>query len=77
LKKISNYLILCYVLFFFGCTAAREYPVDLEGDIVPVNIDDRYKNMIEQQDGKVEPVEQPDTEQSDVKQTEEKGEKEQ
>jgi hypothetical protein len=51
LKKIAKYLLLGYVLILFGC-AAREYPIDLDGDIVPINTDNRYKIIIEQHNGK-------------------------
>lgn len=52
MKKIVSYLILGYVLILFGCAGNREYPADLDGDIVPINIDDKYKNIIEQHNGK-------------------------
>ncbi|MDR3178384.1 MAG: hypothetical protein LBT96_05320 [Campylobacteraceae bacterium] len=53
MKNITKYLILCFMFIFFGC-AGKEYPADLSGDIIPINVDDRYKNIIEQQDGKID-----------------------
>jgi hypothetical protein len=43
-----KYAFFLYIMtIFLGCAA--EYPADLSGDIVPINTDEKFKDMIEQQ----------------------------
>jgi hypothetical protein len=40
---------LSIMAIFLGCSTTKGYPADLLGDIVPINTDERFKDMIEQQ----------------------------
>jgi hypothetical protein len=55
LKKIASYLILSCAFLFVGCIGgigSRDYPSDLKGNVIPINTDDRYRSLVEEQEGK-------------------------